>query len=237
MSPSFFNIEKIEKFPFEEFQKRQPYPWVDFDQFLTPEGFKTLHDEFPPLELFEYHENIQRGYGGQRPHNRYYLAYEQSIYHKETTTEAGVVHKNDLSPNWQRFMEEIESGPLYRPFIQRALGVAKFNIRYAWHIGKTANEVSPHSDATNKVGTHIFYFNTSEDWEEGWGGQLLVLEGRTVATLAPDFKDFTKSTVVSNINNHSFLFKNVREGWHGVKRLHCPEGYYRKLFNVIFMYE
>lgn len=229
----FFNVELIEKFPLEQFQQRKPYPWIDFEQFLTPEAFQILHDEFPPLDLFEYHENIYRK--GQRPHNRYYLAYEVSVYHHpaEKPT-AGVVRKQDLSENWQNFMEELEKGPIYRSFIQKALGPQNYSIRYAWHIGKSSNEVSPHKDATTKLGTHIFYFNTSQDWKADWGGQLIVLDGKQVPGIAPDFQDFTKETTISNMDNHSFLFKNNSDAWHGVKALTCPEGKYRKLFNVIF---
>ncbi len=190
-----------------------------------------MHDEFPPLELFEYHENIYRK--GQRPHNRYYLAYEFSIVHRNK--EAGTVHKQDLSPHWQLFMEELEHGALYRPFIQKALGAPSFSLRYAWHAGKANNEVSPHKDASNKLGTHIFYWNSDEDWKAEWGGQLLVLEGKKVPGITPDFHDFERETIIPNMNNHSFLFKNTQEAWHGVKPLHCPEGKYRKLFNVIFM--
>ena len=106
-----FNEELIQKFSAESFQQQRPFPWFDFEQFLTPEAFKTLHEEFPSLELFEYHENIYRA--GQRPHNRYYLAYEESVYHAPgAQPEAGVVRKQDLSSNWQQFMEELERGPL-----------------------------------------------------------------------------------------------------------------------------
>ena len=55
-----------------------------------------------------------------------------------------------------------------------------------------------------------------------------------VAGEKPDFDDFTVSIPVKNIDNHSFLFKNAGESWHGVKALTSPEGKFRKLFNVIF---
>lgn len=228
---NYFNQERIENFPLEQFQQRKPFPWIDFEQFLAPDAFQILHKDFPSLDLFEYHENIYRM--GQRPHNRYYLAYEVSIVHPDMP-QAGVVRKQDLSASWQGFMEELEHGSVYRPFIQKVLGMKNYSIRYAWHIGKSSNEVSPHMDSSTKLGTHIFYFNTNEDWKAEWGGQLVVLEGKQVPGMAPDFHDFAKETAVSNMDNHSFLFKNSRDAWHGVKALTCPEGKYRKLFNVIF---
>jgi hypothetical protein len=232
MASQFINIQAIEQFPLQAFRKKWPFPWQEFDQFLTPEGFNILHQEFPPLSLFEYHEGIYRG--GQRPHNRYYLAYESSIYHKESTPKAGVIHKEDLSPSWQQFIDELEEGPVYKTFIEQSLGATAFNIRYAWHVGTASNEVSPHVDTPTKLGTHIFYFNSRKDWDPAWGGQLLVLGGKLVPGQTPDFQDFTTSTAIQNVDNHSFLFKNTPSAWHGVKPLTCPTDKYRKLFNVIF---
>jgi hypothetical protein len=232
MSISYIDKEKIEKFSFENFHKRWPYAWFDFEQFLLPESFQILYRDFPALEFFEYHQGIKR-YGGQRPHDRYYLAYESSIYHdKDKEQGAGIVRREDLKESWQGFMDELES-PFYKDFIRKALD-ADFQIRYAWHMGKSKNEVSPHADDFSKVGTHIFYFNTKEDWNQEWGGSLLVLGGKMVPGLNPDFDDFTVSIPVKNMDNHSFLFKNGSEAWHGVKALSSPEGKFRKLFNVIF---
>jgi hypothetical protein len=35
-------------------------------------------------------------------------------------------------------------------------------------------------------------------------------------------------------SDHSFLFKNTPNAWHGVSALTCPTGSYRRLFNIIF---
>jgi hypothetical protein len=231
MTTPFINSQAIENFSPEAFRKKWPFPWETFDQFLTPEGFNTLHDEFPPLSLFEYHENMYRS--GGRAHNRYYLAYETSIYQRGNDPQAGIVHQKDLSPAWQQFIQELE-GPAYRALVEQVIGKSVLHIRFAWHMGTSTNEVPPHKDNPIKVGTHIFYFNTHSDWDPSWGGQLLVLGGKLIPGETPDFKDFTTSTVVPNIDNHSFIFKNTPNAWHGVKPLLCPPGSYRKLFNVIF---
>lgn len=228
---------KLEKFSFESFQKRWPFPWFEFDQFLTPEAFFKLYDEFPSLEFFQYHQGLAR-YDGQRSHDRYYLSYESSIYKPDmkgvfSEKGQGKIKRDDLNESWKTFMDELE-GPIYKDFIQKVLGNQNFHIRYAWHIGKSTNEVSPHRDESMKAGTHIFYFNTKEDWDPSWGGSLLVLGGKLVPEPNPDFDDFAVSIPVKNMDNHSFLFKNNANAWHGVKALTCPEGKYRKLFNVIF---
>ena len=131
------------------------------------------------------------------------------------------------------FLAELDEGSAYRDFIARMLGANDFSVRYAWHMGVTNSEVSPHRDNRKKLGTHIFYFNTDEDWDAAWGGEILVLEGKQTDAGNPDFDEFTKAHAAPLLNNQSFLFKNTPNGWHGVKPLTCPEGRYRRLFNVI----
>ena len=232
MSDTFIDYRLLDLFDADGFRRREPFPWFNLHGFLTPEGFRALYDEFPPLSLFEYHNNIQRAYG-QRSHNRHYLAYESSIYHK-AEAESGVVRRGQLPAAWQRFMDELETGGRYHDFVRRALGVAAFSTRYAWHVGSTGSEVSPHVDAPEKLGTHIIYFNTSDEWHPEWGGTTLVLGGKRTAALNPDFADFATTDAAEIVDNHSFLFKNTPHAWHGASALTCPPGSYRRLFNVIF---
>src|SRR5262245_29961313 len=170
MRDVFIDYQLLRAFDADGFKKRLPFPWQRLRGFLTREGFSALYDDFPPPELFEHHNNISRGHG-QRPHNRHYLAYENSIYHKKG--ESGVVRHDQLPATWQRFMDELQRSDEYHQFIRRALGVAAFRTRYAWHVGSQGSEVSPHVDDRKKIGTHILYFNTSDDWNPEWGGATL----------------------------------------------------------------
>lgn len=231
--PQFLDEQAMREFPAESFTQRSPFPWNDFSQLLTPEGFQALYKDYPSLDLFEAHRGLERPHG-QRPHDRYYLAYEHSIYGHMDHKEAGEVGHGDLPPIWQAFMDELKTSEPYHAFIENLLGIGPLTARYAWHVGINGSEVSPHRDSDNKVGTHIFYFNTHEDWDESWGGSTLVLAGKKVSTLNPDFSDFGSETASDILDNHSFLFKNTPEAWHGVRTLTCPEGCYRRLFNVIF---
>lgn len=215
----------------DQFKAAVPYPWINFHALLTPETFIQLCQAFPSLDLFERHQDRPRK-DGQRPHNRYYLAYETSIYEKAKRDDKGVVQLDELPEVWQRFLEELE-GHAYREFIARMLEVDVFEMRYAWHLGVTSSEVSPHRDNKKKLGTHIFYFNTDDDWDTAWGGELLVLQDKLTEANNPDFDEFANAQAVPLLNNQSFLFKNTPNGWHGVKSLTCPEGHYRRLFNVI----
>jgi hypothetical protein len=231
MSETFIDYELLRAFDADGFKSRAPFPWHNLRGFLRAEGFRALYDDFPPLELFEYHSDIRRAHG-QRPHNRYYLAYENSIYHKEA--ESGVIRHRQLPAAWQRFMDELESSDEYHGFVRRALGVPAFITRHAWHVGSQGSEVSPHVDVAKKLGTHILYFNTSDEWNPEWGGATLVLGGKQTDAMNPDFRDFETRDEARIVDNHSFLFKNTPNAWHGVSALTCPPGSYRRLFNIIF---
>lgn len=230
---SFINYELLKSFEAKSFIHNQPFPWYNFHNLLTLEGFQQLLKDFPSLELFEKHQGLERVYG-QRPHDRYYLAYETSIYHQVERKDKGIINKQDLPASWQMFVHELETSQIYHNFIKSLFEVADFQIRYAWHVGVTNSEVSPHKDAEQKAGTHIFYFNTSDDWDTSWDGSTLVLGNKLKNVMNPDFKDFTTAIPTQFTNNHSFLFKNTPNAWHGVKPLTCPQGKYRRLFNVIF---
>ncbi len=234
MKGTFIDYELLRQFDLDAFRKRSPFPWENIAGFLTREGFHSLYTNFPSLALFEYHNNRRRSHD-QRPHNRHYLAYESSIYHKDRPAEAGgVVGRDQLPTAWQGFMDELETSDEYQRFIRRALGISTFIPRYAWHVGSRGSEVSPHLDTPPKIGTHILYFNTSDDWNPEWGGATLVLGGKKIKAMNPDFADFETSAAACITDNHSFLFKNTSSAWHGATALTSPDDSYRRLFNIIF---
>ncbi len=243
----YLNEQTIQAFSAGQFQHRKPFPWFAFDTFLRPDAFQLLHTHFPALSLFETHRGIERA-NRQRPHDRYYLAFERSIYRDDmqparpaaalTATDTagrdGVVDLPDLPLPWQEFIEELRTSAVYLDFIDRMLESGPLTVRFAWHMGFSGSEVSPHRDSEKKAGTHIFYFNTSEDWEREWGGAILVLGNKRVKRKNPDVADFGDVEAVDIRNNRSFLFKNTSDAWHGVEPLQSPGGQFRRLFNVIF---
>jgi hypothetical protein len=107
---------------------------------------------------------------------------------------------------------------------------------FSWHLGTDGAEVCPHVDAPRKLGTHIFYFNTADDWEPAWGGSTLVLSDHPADCAAPDFSDFRRVERTETNGNRSFLFKNQPNAWHGVRTLRCPADAQRRLFNVVIQY-
>lgn len=229
----FLDHDVIGRFATDAFLATEPFPYAGIDRIVRDDAFAALMADFPDLGLFTWHGDIDRVYG-QRPHNRWYLAYEAKRYDEYEERSGGVAARSDLPAVWVDFVDELSSDPVYAEMIAACLGRSDLTVRFAWHVGVTGSEVSPHVDDHNKAGTHIFYFNTSDDWRPEWGGRTLVLGGKRVPGGAPDYGDFADVASVELIGNCSFLFRNRAEAWHGVRPLTCPEGRYRRLFNVIY---
>lgn len=232
---TFLDPQVLASLEVEAFLQRSPFPWLNPAGLLSAEAFDQLCDQFPPLRLFERHESRSRHHG-QRPHDRYYLAYETSIYHgtKVIGSTPGIAQLEDLPLPWQQFLTELQTCEPFHAFMRQALGSDRYIMRFAWHVGTGGSEVSPHLDAENKIGTLIFYFNTDANWDPAWGGATLVLGDRKTKAMNPEFSQFGSIIQTQFLNNRCFLFRNTPEAWHGVEALTCPEGQQRRLFNIIF---
>jgi hypothetical protein len=207
--------------------------WLNPRDFLEKSFFKALCEEFPSLSYFEWHNGYARKHN-QRPHNRYYAAYEESLHHPKNHVGAGVIKHQNLSENWQKFITEMQNNEEYHDFMKKFLKIPAFLPRFEFHIGITDCEVSPHLDAPAKAGKHIFYFNTFDDWQESWGGQTLMLEERMSEEMNPDFFDFRKISATKMLENYSFLQRCTPDSWHGARKLTCPARKYRKVLNVVW---
>ena len=136
---------------------------------------------------------------------------------------------------WEQFIAELR-GPLYRKFVCAMLGVADVRFRFHWHFTPNGGEVSPHCDSKGKIGSQIFYLNTEQDWQWDWGGETVVLDdgGKIGPENAPAFEDFIAEYPAETRDNRSLIFGRRGNSWHGVRRINCPENYYRKVFIVVF---
>lgn len=230
MSSEFFDEAVLESLTLDEFRSTGPFPWHHFSGVLTPAAFGRLLDDFPPRELFQWREGLSGQYYS-RPHDRWFLEYRPA-----GPSAPGKARKADLPAVWQRFLDELERDDSpYRQHMLRWLGIDHdLELRLTWHLGVNGSEVSPHIDTDKKLGTHIFYFNTDDDWDPAWGGNLLVLDPGELDGQDRDFDDFRLEAEIDLLGNRSFLFKNNHNAWHGVRPLQCPEGRYRRLFNVVY---
>ena len=226
-----WNKQTISSFDGENFLRNTPCPWWNFKALLNDVTFDTLAAEYPTLDQFERHADIARVYD-QRSHNRYYLALETSVYGSKET---GLIKFEQLSPTWQFFIKGLNSDP-YLEFVSDLLGQSDMSIRFAWHVAQNGQDVSPHIDSERKIGTHIFYFNTNADWSVEWGGGTVFYANKQSLNYNPEVEDFDTKHVASILSNYSTLFRNSDNAWHGVEPISCPDGHYRRIFNVIFEY-
>jgi len=218
-SSAYLNSEILSELSAKTFQSAIPFPWANPPCFIRSERFLELAASLPAHSSFRPFFGKKRKHG-QASHDRYVLDYEDGI---------------ELAPAWQAFITELKSTE-YRSFVARLLDVPEVSFRFHWHFTPSGAQVSPHCDATHKLGSHIFYFNTEDDWNWNWGGQTVLLDdhGQFTADSSPSFEDFPTEYVASIKENHSLIFGRRGNSWHGVRKIECPEGYYRKVFIVVF---
>ncbi len=214
----YIDFERLEQIDPQTFRAQKPYPWVNPEKLITDEGFRRLRETLPDVSVFERSFGVRRKHG-QQSHDRYTLEYREDL---------------DLAPPWRKFMAEIQS-ERYRLDLARLLGTRSIALSFHWHYTPRGCSVSPHCDSTRKIGSHIFYFNTEDDWEPAWGGETLILDdgGRFKRRSAPRFEDFDAAIASESIGNRSLIFGRDRNSWHGVREVRCPEGRMRQVFTVV----
>lgn len=209
---------RLDAIPASDFQQAEPYPWLNPEGLLTREAFDRLRQNMPPLDLMKQSFGRKRAHG-QQPHDRYALEYRPGL---------------PVAEVWHQLVAELE-GPVYQGWLARLFGNDRFRLSYHWHYTPRGCSVSPHCDSLHKLGSHIFYFNTEDDWRPEWGGETLILDdgGRFERSSAPDFDDFDRVWQADALGNRSLLFHRRGDSWHGVKALQCPEDRLRKVFIVV----
>ena len=214
----YIDFERLEALDPTAYQCADPYPWVNAEGLLSDEALASLVVTLPELSLFDSVFGKVRKHG-QESHDRYGLEYRPEL---------------PLSEAWRGFLAELQ-GERYRKAIARLVGVRSVHLSFHWHFAPNGCSVSPHCDARRKLGSHIFYLNTEEDWDPAWGGETLVLDdgGRFDCDSAPDFEDFDRSIASEALGNWSLIFTRSGNSWHGVREVRCPEGCMRKVFIVV----
>jgi len=104
----YLNRERIERVSHESFQRQQPYPWVDIEGILTPEGHELLRQTLPDASMFDRRVGVKRAFG-QGYHDRYILHYHPSL---------------DLAEPWKDFVAELH-GKTYESLIRRMFGLRR----------------------------------------------------------------------------------------------------------------
>lgn len=214
----YLSTDTLQQIDAERFRAARPYPWLNPEGLLTEAGHRRLLDALPDVSLFQPVFGRPRKHG-QQSHDRYSLEWREDL---------------PVSADWRAFIGELQ-GAGYRAFLRRMIGHDDFDLRFHWHYTPNGCSVSPHCDAPWKLGSHIFYFNTEQDWSPDWGGETLVLDdnGRFSSRSAPAFEDFDRALASESLGNRSLLFIRNGNSWHGVRPIHCPEDRLRKVFIVV----
>jgi hypothetical protein len=216
----YLNRSCLDAVSSEWFRYREPYPFVDLKQSLTDEGYQRLRSTLPDVSLFDRKVGVHRAYG-QGYHDRNILHYMPDV---------------PVSDAWKEFIAELH-GETYLGFMRRAFGLRRNKrliLTLEWYYAWQGCGVSPHCDARRKLATHIFYFNTEEDWHTDWGGRILIMDdGKQMKThSAPEFDELGVAAAIDPRGNGSLLFGRTAHSWHGVRPLESPPGPMRKLFIV-----
>ncbi len=214
----YLDLNRLNAIDPASFQAQQPYPWINPRGLLTPEGYHRLLAHLPVQEQFTPSSGRQRAHG-QRSHDRFMLAYHDVL---------------PVAQEWKDFIAELR-GSTYQDFLGRLLGTRAFELRFHWHYTPRGCSISPHCDAKYKLGSHIFYFNTEQDWDPSWGGQTLLLNdgGRFPRNSAPEIEEFESVSASHAMGNSSLLFARNGRSWHAMRPLQCPADRLRKVFIVV----
>ena len=214
----YIDFEKLEALDVADFRAKKPYPWVNPEGLITAEGYKLLCENMPDVAMFEKNFGYERR-AGQQPHDRYSLEYVEGMA---------------IPQPWEDFINELRSDR-YRNVIAKLFEADNPEFRFHWHYAPRGASVSPHCDSKREYGSHLFYFNTEDDWDPAWGGETLVLDdgGGMDPNSAPAFEDFKQIIPCKSLGNVSAILERSPRGWHGVRAITCPEGHMRKVFIIV----
>lgn len=215
---NYLNFNKLASLKTEDFYRQKPYPWINMPKLITDQGFQILLDNMPDIALFEKKFGYERR-AGQAPHDRYSLEYVPGLV---------------VPAPWVEFIDELRSDA-YRNEISRLFNARKPEFRFHWHYTPTGCAVSPHCDARREHGSHLFYFNSEDDWDPAWGGDTLMLDdgGRLSNDSAPALEEFDQIYRSTSLGNYSAIIKRNDHGWHAVEAIDCPEDRLRRVFIIV----
>ncbi len=215
----FLDYDKLNAIDTTGFLETKPYPFVNPLGVLTDQGYDQLMGNLPDVSVMVPSFGKRRSHG-QVSHDRYALEYDNKL--------------QGVSGVWHEFVAELR-GPDYSAFIRRMFQRRSFHLNMHWHYAPRGCSVSPHCDASHKLGSHLFYMNDVDIWQREWGGGTLILDdqGQFHHNSAPDFSDFSNSIESECAGNYSTLFARRNQSWHGVREIQCPDDQLRKVFIIV----
>ena len=213
----YLNFDLLSDLDSQTFQQQMPYPWVNPYGLLYEDRYRSLLETLPDQTIFTSTFGRARKYG-QQSHDRFTLKYRSDL---------------SLPGPWEEFIRELQ-GKEYKSFLKDLLQCRSLELDFFWFYTPNGCSISPHCDHKNKVGAHLFYMNTEQDWKPEWGGETLILDdgGKLERESAPSFDEFSSTIPSKAIGNYSLIFARTANSWHGMKEIRCPEDRMRRVFMV-----
>lgn len=187
---NMINLNRISEHKLET----EPYRWARIDGLFSPQDAKALATTYP-------HDHFKRlqAHGGEKDYD----------YEARSLIRMGAdapSFPDELSAAWRGFAEDLLS-PAYRNAMSLLTGCdlsdspLEVNV---FHYGPGAS-LGAHPDLSDKIITHVFYFN--ESWNPKDGGCLSILR-------SPDAKDIV--TEIPPLVGTSALIVRSDNSWHAV---------------------
>ena len=123
---NYLNFDLLEAQDAKAFQETSPYPYLNPEGALTPEGYQRLIDTLPDTSVMHPFFNVQRKHG-QAPHDRWVLEYTK---------------KAVLSDDWKAFIGELRSAR-YMRWVKKMFGRGNLWLNFHWHYAPASASVSP----------------------------------------------------------------------------------------------
>lgn len=180
----------------------EPFAWAEICGLFSPADAAALADSFPCD-----HFKTVKSYGGEKD-------YEYEARELIAMGSSGISFPNDLSELWVQLANDFLS-PTYRMAMSLMTGCdlttspLEVNV---FHYGPRAC-LGPHPDLSDKLVTHVLYFNRS--WDAKDGGCLSILRSSDPSDVAAE---------IAPIVGNSVVLVRSQNSWHAVSRVveGCP---------------
>lgn len=175
----------------------EPYRWANIDRL-----FKSSDAEHLALSFPSDHYKLVSGYGGEKD-------YEYEARELIAMGADSISHAFDLSDAWRSLAEDFLSLP-YRNALSELSGcdlsTAPLEVN-VFHYGPGAS-LGAHSDLSDKIVTHVLYFN--ESWDPTNGGCLSILSAKDPTAMVAE---------IAPIVGNSAVIVRSENSWHAVSRV------------------
>jgi Rps23 Pro-64 3,4-dihydroxylase Tpa1-like proline 4-hydroxylase len=192
--------------------RQEPFRWGFAKNVFSAKYLTDMATGFPKDNFKEV-----AGYDGEKD----YLYRARSLVHMGADQ---VTHREQLSPCWQRFADEVMSAKfrsMFSNLIQVELAEAVLEVNVTEY--SAGAHLGPHLDLREKIATAVFYFNS--DWDASQGGALHILGSKNIEDAA--------GVIPPIVGNAAILVRSDRS-WHAVPKLQEGVMSSRRSVNVIF---